>query len=926
MPEFQPLAPVQVSIEPIGIQPHGFLLEFEHNRLCVISANFGDLLAAGFAPSMQPPQLFRSSPASQPPAPKIRTATKKSRQVKPAKVKPQHAPPEPVRPEPALANPLADQQTDHSTANSPDALAAWLHCTPADILPPAWCEVLTNSCRHLFELTWQQRSWIVQRSSPSPDRLRLEIEPAPPTNSLTDASVIASPDSLTLADSRVEQLEPTIETPIDATAHLWLQQVQHILNHLQTATTIEVMLDQLVHHLQDILGFERVLAYRFSDNGYGCVMTEARSPSQMSFLGLHFPHTDTVACRMQFLSGIPRIIYDTQAELVPLIYIAKTNPATDTPATDTSATAKNSAKNPATNPTTDKPDTDKPDASTTSYFSYTGLRGIAPCHQVYLETMQARSTLVIPILFGDRIWGLLSCYHGSPKTLTYLERQACQLIGQSVSLEITSKEEARERSRYIQVDQALQLLLNELVRSKQVFQTLSDHLDVLLALTDASGVALCFGSEFASAGTIPDLETLQALVDWVQEQPNLSFHTHNLASLYPPARLDQAIASGLLVQCISPDLSHYIFWFRPESQQPLYIHNNPQLSRWVSPQDQSQSSHHSNAPSNTQLNAQSNAPSTSQISPQSSARKQPLLGSLPTTCCWQDQICGFALPWSEAELHASQILRNTIVNLFLNEAEELQRLNHELERANSELEKFAHIASHDLQEPLNLITSYVQLLEVRYRDRLDADAHDFISFAVEGVELMQALIDDLLMYSRVGSAKRDFEMTDTNVIVQRALTNLKTRVEESQAQISYHNLPAVYGDPLQLLQLFQNLLSNAIKFHSDRPLHISVGATQCHEPIALHTSTPQIRHAWQFWIRDNGIGIDPEFQERIFEIFQRLHSRNEYPGSGIGLSICKKIVEQHGGKIWVESPLSNREPGTTFYLTLPAHPVCSESD
>jgi signal transduction histidine kinase len=234
--------------------------------------------------------------------------------------------------------------------------------------------------------------------------------------------------------------------------------------------------------------------------------------------------------------------------------------------------------------------------------------------------------------------------------------------------------------------------------------------------------------------------------------------------------------------------------------------------------------------------------------------------------------------------------------------EQLRQASSELVHSNTELQQFAYVASHDLSEPLRMVVSYLQLLVDRSRDRLDAESHEFIGYAIDGAQRMQALIDDLLAYARVGNRGQAFEKVDCEQVFRGVLANIKVTVEESDAVIEHGQLPVVNGDPVQLTQVFQNLITNAIKFRGPAPPRIFVDARRSNGE-------------WIIQVKDNGIGINPKDYDRVFVLFQRLHTRQEYPGTGMGLAICKKIIERHGGKIWVESKPGE---GTTFYFTLPA--------
>jgi light-regulated signal transduction histidine kinase (bacteriophytochrome) len=235
------------------------------------------------------------------------------------------------------------------------------------------------------------------------------------------------------------------------------------------------------------------------------------------------------------------------------------------------------------------------------------------------------------------------------------------------------------------------------------------------------------------------------------------------------------------------------------------------------------------------------------------------------------------------------------------EAALIQRTR-ELERSNAELQQFAYVASHDLQEPLRAVANFTQLLAERYAPQLDDDAREFIAFAVDGAVRMQALIHDLLAYSRVGTRSEVLEPVDCNEALGRAVSNLRISIAENAALVSHEELPVIQADATQLVQLFQNLIGNGIKFRGVNPPRV-------------HVSTVRQADNWTFSVRDNGIGIEAQYAERIFDIFQRLHRREEYPGTGIGLAVCKKIVERHGGKIGVQS-----EPGkgATFFFSIPA--------
>ncbi|WP_341527563.1 GAF domain-containing protein [Nostoc sp. UHCC 0302] len=322
--------------------------------------------------------------------------------------------------------------------------------------------------------------------------------------------------------------------------------------------------------------------------------------------------------------------------------------------------------------------------------------------------------------------------------------------------------------------------------------------------------------------------------------------------------------------------------------------------------------------------------------------------------------CDAPRQWNNFELELLQQLANQI-GIALSQAQLLEqqtRHSQELARSNAELEQFAYVASHDLQEPLRMVISYLQLLERRYKSKLDANADQFISYAVDGAHRMQTLINELLNYSRVSTRGQPFGLVDCTATVKRAIANLQVAIDESKAVITHEPLPEVIADATQMTQVFQNLISNAIKFRRELPPQIHIGVVRRvggvgeqgeqgeqgsrgageaggaggageqllpHIPqspvpspqspaTSPHSPLPTPQYEYLFSVSDNGIGLESQYAERIFAIFQRLHSRGKYPGTGIGLAICKKIIERHGGSIWIESEAGQ---GSTFYFTIP---------
>jgi chemotaxis family two-component system sensor kinase Cph1 len=498
-------------------------------------------------------------------------------------------------------------------------------------------------------------------------------------------------------------------------------------------------------------------------------------------------------------------------------------------------------------------------------LTFSILRSPYPCHIEYLHNMGVGASLTISLIKDQKLWGLIACHHQTPKYVPYELRKACEFLGRVIFSEISTKEENEDYDYRMKLAYVQSRLMDHMSQAGNFVDGLVRQDPNLLDLTNAEGAAICYGGNWTLLGKTPSEEDLNFLVQWLWSNVDEEvFYTDSLARIYADADKYKDVASGMLAIPISQ--RNYVLWFRPEVIQTVNWGGDP-----------------------SQAYETVNAKGTFHLSPRKSFE------------LWKETVRLKSLPWKHVEIDAALELRKAIVNIILRQADELAQLVWDLERSNAELKRFAYVASHDLQEPLNHVSNYVQLLEMRYGNKLDEDAKEFIDFAVEGVSLMQTLIDDVLAYSKVDLQGIDFELTDVNASLEQALTNLQGRISESKAVITRDPLPTVMADGTQLMQLFQNLIGNAIKFRSQETPKIHIGAERQED-------------AWLFYVQDNCIGIDPQFSDRIFVIFQRLHTRDEYPGTGMGLAICKKIIECHRGKIWVESELGK---GATFYCTIP---------
>jgi chemotaxis family two-component system sensor kinase Cph1 len=463
------------------------------------------------------------------------------------------------------------------------------------------------------------------------------------------------------------------------------------------------------------------------------------------------------------------------------------------------------------------------------------LRSAAPCHIEYLHNMGVGASLTISLIKDKKLWGLIACHHQSPKYISYELRKACEFLGRVIFTEISALEETEDCDYQISLLNIKSQLVEYMAQKKDFVDGLIQNKINLLNLTKAEGAAIYFSGKYTLIGNTPQEEELNSLVEWLKSNiVDEVFFTNSLPHIYPPAANFKNIASGLLAISLSPQ--SYILWFQPEVIQTVNWGGNPNLSFSVD-----------------------KSAGIEKLSPRKSFK------------LWVETVRLTSLPWQSVEIKVALELRKSIINIILRQSDELAKLAQHLERSNAELKKFAYVTSHDLQEPLNQVTNFAQLLEMRYKSELDTDGKEFIGYVIEGVTLMQMLIDDVLEYSKVDTSRIAFQVTEVETTFDLALNSLSQRIAQIGATITHDPFPTVMANSTQLIQVFLNLIGNAIKFRSSQPLKIHIGVQRQEDE-------------WLFSVQDNGIGIDPQFSDRIFIIFQRLHTREEYPGTGMGFS------------------------------------------
>jgi light-regulated signal transduction histidine kinase (bacteriophytochrome) len=625
--------------------------------------------------------------------------------------------------------------------------------------------------------------------------------------------------------------------------------VKKTVGRLQRAPTLQQFCDMVTEEVRALTGLDRVMVYKFHADGHGEVFAESKRDDLPPWLGLHYPADD-----------IPKPARDifTKIWLRPLPDVAG----------DLAELV------PLVNPDTGKP----------LEMTYCALRGASVMYTEYLQNMRVTASLTMAIRQGEELWGMIACHHYSgPYHVSYLLRAACEFLAQVVSLQHKSAEDRENFLYRLKLDNVHHQLV-AVAAQEGGLAAMTDGTPTLLDGMDAGGAALYHRDRWWRVGATPTEAQLDALGDWLASRSEFfagartHYATDCLVREYPPGAAFADVASGLLAVPLSRNGRNLMLWFRPETIRTVRWGGNPHDKPTVT------------------------GPHGPRLTPRASFE------------LFQESVRERSLPWKTVELEAAARLRLLVMELVVSRAEQLAILNSELARTNEELDAFAYVAGHDLKEPLRGIHKYAhQLLEEQAV--VDEEHRKKLDGLMRLTLRMDGLLDSLLQFSRVGRETLAFEEVDLNEVLAEAIEMVGSRTVDGRSEVTVPRLlPAVDCDRVRCREILVNLLSNALKYNDKLKKHVEIGYIGPDEEHPRPGCPENLDGHAIYYVRDNGIGIQPKHFTQVFKMFKRLHGRDEYGGgTGAGLTIVKRLVERHGGRIWVESTPGE---GSTFYFTL----------
>jgi light-regulated signal transduction histidine kinase (bacteriophytochrome) len=512
------------------------------------------------------------------------------------------------------------------------------------------------------------------------------------------------------------------------------------------------------------------------------------------------------------------------------------------------------AKHPATGQSTD--------------LTYASLRSVSPVHVQYMKNMGTLSSMSMSIVVRGKLWGLISCHHASARIPPFEVRSACEHIAQVLSLQIEAKEKHAEANYRLELRLTLSRLLASMANKASFIDALVDDGHELLALAGATGAVIVFEGRIVRIGLAPEVPHVEHLVEWLDTQPGDLCETDTLGGLDNVMRGDPDFA-GVMAVSISKLFRNYVIWFRGEVIRTIEWAGDPRAKlAGLSPS----------------------------ISPRESFN------------VWTETVRGRAPAWREAEREIALEFRTALLGIVLRRAEELAQLALELGRANKELEGFSYSVSHDLRAPLRHISGFADLLLEMESENLSKRGLHFVERISTSARFGGKLVDDLLALSQMGRAALRPTSVDVRQLVETLITDTRSDIGERRISWNIGELGRINADAVLIQVVFRNLIDNAVKFTATREEALI--------EIACEDGTGKLEGQNIYSVRDNGVGFDMRYVDKLFGVFHRLHRFEEFPGTGIGLASVKRIVERHGGAVWATGV---PEQGATLYFSLPLH-------
>ncbi|WP_293787188.1 ATP-binding protein [uncultured Pedobacter sp.] len=587
---------------------------------------------------------------------------------------------------------------------------------------------------------------------------------------------------------------------------------------------ISSLLKGAAKEVKRLINYDRIMVYKFLEDGHGEVVAEEKEADLEAFFGLHYPASDIPKqARELYKLNLTRLIADVNiADSKVITY--KENEALD--------------------------------------LTNGGLRAVSPIHIQYLKNMGVHSSFSISLIAHGELWGLIACHNYSPKFIDYKAREGAKLIGQILSSALEYRQEEEDARVIEQFKSTATLLSEHLNRDKYLIQAITTHKRTILNATGATGVAVIFENELKTIGEVPSEEDIWQLAEWLKENNDESvYYTHRLPEIYSPAKKYKTIASGILSCVINKEMGEMIIWFKPEMITKVNWAGNPDKP------------------------AVSSENGLMTLSPRKSFE------------IWSEVVNNTSEKWMAEEIASVLRIREIIITDINKKANEIRLLNEKLQAAYDELDTFSYTISHDLRTPLTSIKTYAELMAKN--KSIDEGGKKMLNRILVGADKMNLLIKEILNLARVGRSEINFETVDIASLLKEITTEIWAAYKADHITLILGQLPNVKGDKIMITQVFTNLIGNAVKY--------SAMVNKPKVEVSAYIEGGEIIYS----VKDNGIGIDNRYYDRVFELFKRMDNVKDIEGSGVGLAIVKRIVEKHHGRVWFESKLNT---GSTFFV------------